>query len=190
MNTPAHVVLGGVVLGHGAWRRHWLAISGGALAPDAPMLLFYLVERLGRGAPERLIWSELYFDPGWQGFFDVFNSVPLFALLALVAWRLGSSAALAFFAAAALHCLTDLPLHREDAHAHFLPFSDWRFVSPVSYWDPRHGGRLFVALELLGTLTGALVLARRDEPRGWRAVGLVTLACYLGFIAFAVVVWL
>ena len=68
MNTPTHVVLNALVLGHGRWRPQWLAITGGALVPDLPMVVFYLVERVALGTPERAIWSTRYFDPGWQMF--------------------------------------------------------------------------------------------------------------------------
>ena len=30
---------------------------------------------------------------------------------------------------------------------HFWPFSDWIYVSPLSYWDPRHYGWLIGPLE-------------------------------------------
>ena len=86
--------------------------------------------------PERVIWSTRYFDPGWQTCIDSFNALPLIGLGAFIAWRARASAWLAFFASMAVHCVTDLLVHREDAHAHFFPLSSWRFVSPVSYWDP------------------------------------------------------
>ena len=55
MNTPTHVVLNALMLGHGRWRPHWLAITGGALIPDLPMVVFYLYERIVLGTPERVI---------------------------------------------------------------------------------------------------------------------------------------
>lgn len=98
MNTPAHVALNALLLGRGELRPHWLPITAGALAPDLPMVGFYLFERIGRGTPERVIWGQLYFDPGSQSVFDAFNWLPL-ALGALFAWRAGARAALAFLGA-------------------------------------------------------------------------------------------
>jgi len=187
MNTPAHVAFNALVLGRGRFQPHWLAITAGALLPDLPMVGFYLLERVGRGTPERVIWGQLYFDPGWQSLFDAFNSLPLIALAALFAWRAGATQALAFLASMALHCLADLPLHREDAHAHFWPLTSWRFLSPVSYWDPRHGGAFFLASELALLLAAPFVLRRRSRAWGW--VGGVTLAASVGFGAFAAVHW-
>ncbi len=189
MNTPAHVVLNALVLGRGRWRDHWVAITGGALVPDLPMFGFYLYQRAVLEAPERRIWSEAYFQPGWQTFFDLFNSLPLIALGALVAWRARATGWLAFFASMALHCLLDLPLHREDAHGHFFPFSSWRFESPVSYWDPAHYGLYFAGAEALLVLVGALVLTRYAPPRAWRFVGGVSVLLYLVLGAFLLWFW-
>ena len=187
MNTPAHVALNALVLGRGRFQPHWLAITAGALLPDLPMVGFYLIERIGRGTPERVIWGELYFDPGWQSFFDAFNSLPLIALAGFFAWRTGATAALAFLSSMALHCLADLPLHREDAHAHFWPLTNWRFLSPISYWDPRHGGAVFLAFELGLLVAAPFVLRGRSRAWGW--VGGVTLAASVLFGVFAAVYW-
>jgi hypothetical protein len=187
MNTPAHVALNALLLGRGRFRSHWGAITAGALAPDLPMVGFYLLERFGRGTPERVIWGQLYFDPGWQAFFDAFNSLPLIALAALVAWRAGATGTLAFLLSMALHCLADLPLHREDAHGHLWPLSDWRFLSPVSYWDPEHGGLVFLGFELALLVAAPFVLRRRS--RAWGLVGGITLGVSLAFLGFAVASW-
>ncbi|HIE94150.1 MAG TPA: hypothetical protein EYQ83_15290 [Acidobacteria bacterium] len=188
MNTPTHVMLNALVLGRGRWLSHWLAISGGAVAPDLSMVFLFAYERVVRGTPERVIWSTRYFDPDWQLVVDLFNSFPLIGLGALVAWRLRATAWLAFFASMALHCVTDLLVHREDAHAHFFPLSSWRFISPVSYWDPRHYGWLVGPLELLLIVGGALVLFR-SETRVWRRIGRGVLVATVVFIAFAVTNW-
>lgn len=187
MNTPAHVALNALLLGRGRFRPHWFAVTAGALLPDLPMVGFYLVERFGRGTPERVIWGQLYFDPSWQSVFDAFNSLPLIALAALFAWRAGSTVALAFLASMALHCLADLPLHREDAHAHFWPLTSWRYLSPVSYWDPRHGGLFFLGAELALVIATPFVLRRRS--RAWARVGWVTLGVSAAFVAFAALTW-
>ena len=168
MNTPTHVVLNALVLGHGRWRPHWLALTGGALVPDLPMLVFYVYERIVLGTPDRVIWSTRYFDPGWQTFINVFNALPLIGLGAYLAWRARAAAWLAFFASMAVHCVTDLLVHREDAHAHFFPLSSWRFVSPVSYWDPRHYGAVVGLVELVLVLGGAAVLMTCYTHRSWR----------------------
>ena len=190
MNTPAHVVLNALALGRAGWKPHWGAVTAGALVPDLPMFVFYVYQRVWLGTGEHVIWSERYFAPDWQLFFDVFNSLPLIALAALVAWRVRAQAALAFFASMALHCLTDLPLHREDAHGHLFPLSSWRFESPVSYWDPAHHGLAFASFEALFVLAGGLLLTRYAPPRAWGVIGVSAAGLYLVFAVFAVAVWM
>jgi hypothetical protein len=188
MNTPAHVVASALLLGRGRWRPLAAPIVLGALLPDLPMVGFYGFQKWIALAPERQIWSELYFEPQWQRLFDGFHSLPLVALAALAAWRLGATAALALLASMALHSLCDLPLHREDAHRHFFPLADWRFVSPVSYWDPAHHGRALAVGELAFAIAGSVALLRRSE-RSWRFVAAAVLALYAGFLAFALSFW-
>jgi hypothetical protein len=188
MNTPAHVVVSAVLLGRGAGRALAGPLVLGALLPDLPMLVFYGVQKLALRAPEQKIWSAAYFDPGWQQFFDLFNSLPLIALGAFVAFRTEATPALAVLASMAVHCLCDLPLHREDAHGHLFPLTDWRFRSPISYWAPAHHGRAFASAELALALVGGAVLLRRPE-RSWRIVGGAVLALYAAFLAFALSCW-
>ena len=64
-----------------------------------------------------MIWEPRYFDRDCQFVVDLFNSFPLIGVAALIAWRLRSTAWLAFCASMALHCVTDLLVHREDARA-------------------------------------------------------------------------
>ena len=68
---------------------------------------------------------------------------------------------LAFTAAALLHIATDFMMHHDDARAHFWPFSDWRFASPISYWDSEHHARWVAPLEGLIATICAIVLWRR-----------------------------
>ncbi len=183
-------MLNALVLGRGPWRGAWLPITAGALMPDLPILAFYVYQRGVLTTPEAFIWSDAYSQPNWQLLFDLFNSLPLLCLAALISWRARALRLLAFITSMILHCLTDLPLHHDDAHAHFLPISSWRFRSPISYWDPRYYGRLFAAVEILFVLGGGGVLVLRSRLPAWRLIGALTLMSYAVFIAFAVIVWL
>ena len=182
-----------LALSRGSPPRLVVPIALGAVLPDAPMFLFYVVQKLA-DVPGRVIWSHAYYLPGWQALFDAFNSLPLIGVGLLVAYRVGSAAGLALFASMALHALCDLPLHHDDAHRHFFPFSDWRFASPVSYWDPRHYGRISAPLELAAALVGCALLLRRHRAGGGRGalgpIALALAAVYALFISYAIVVWL
>ncbi|WP_419857635.1 hypothetical protein [Candidatus Palauibacter irciniicola] len=99
----------------------------------------------------------------------------------LTAWAL-------FVASMILHALGDLPLHREDAHRHFFPFSDWRFTSPVSYWDPDHYGGYAAIGEVLLVLAVSVFLFRAYRGRGrWIVAGVA--GVYALFVGFAVLMW-
>jgi len=40
-------------------------------------------------------------------------------------------------------------VHNDDAHRHFFPFSNYRFISPFSYWDRNHYGSIVSFVEML-----------------------------------------
>jgi len=158
------------------------------LIPDAPMLLFYIWEKI-QGASERLIWGELYHHPAWQEFFNVFHSFPLLALACWLAWRARCTAWAMFFASMFCHSVFDFPVHRKDGHQHFFPFSDYQLISPISYWDPAHFGLWISALEVSLMVMGSIYLLRHSESTAqtqW-VRGLLTI--YLLFFAMAVVWW-
>jgi hypothetical protein len=160
MNTPGHAILNLALLGSRDRPERSLPIFVGAVIPDVPIFVFFVWERFIEGMPDRLIWAERYFDPGWQRWFDLVHSIPL-ALLGYVAARRRHPLLALASASVLLHSICDLPLHHDDAHRHFLPFSSWRYVSPVSYWDPaRHGG-VAALCELIAVTAAAVVLWRR-----------------------------
>ncbi|WP_420615429.1 hypothetical protein [Candidatus Palauibacter sp.] len=208
MTTPAHAALSLIVLGRS--EHNALPVALGAVAPDVTMLVFYVWERLARGVSESRIWSERYFDPGWQVVFDIPSSIPLLVLalcillvligrrsttghipsagVAAAPRRTKLTAATLFVASMIVHALGDLPLHREDAHRHFFPFSDWRFISPVSYWDPDHYGGYAAVGEVVLVLTVSIFLFRTYRGRGrWIVAGVAGI--YALFIGFAVLMW-
>jgi hypothetical protein len=187
VNTPAHVAINSYLLGRGAFARFAWPIALGALLPDLPMFAFYAYQRGWLHAPERAIWAHTYFLPHWQAFFDAFNSLPLIALAASLAWRANRPAWLACLASMALHAVADLALHNEDAHGHFWPFSDWHFRSAISYWDPRRHGAVFAGLELAASVAACLALWRRGGA--WRAIGGLTGALYAAGIVFVMWMW-
>jgi len=149
------------------------------------MFVFYLWQRLWVGLSEMAIWREAYFRDAWQDFFDLFNSMPIAAVLALAARAARREGVALFFASMLVHQLVDLPLHVEDAHRHFFPFTDWRFASPVSYWDPAHYGAWGALLESVLVVVCCGVLRQR-AARAWQRVALAGYATLqvLGWVLF------
>jgi hypothetical protein len=164
MHTPAHVVVNLAILG----RKHRVEtiapIVAGAILPDVPMFLFYLHARVWLGMDEAFIWTQAYHEPGWQIFFDLFNSLPLLALGFLMTRRFETPRLSAFFTSMILHSLGDLALHHSDAHRHLLPFLNWRFYSPISTGIPDTTATLLVLWRRLSLSLVALSW-QEDSPR-------------------------
>lgn len=189
MNTPAHAVVNLVLLSRrGEAETLWPVLLGGIL-PDLPMVAFYGWEKLIARTSESVIWNEKYFDPEWQAIFDIPNSLPLLALGLAAAWAVQRRAWCFLFLSMILHVLGDFPLHQEDAHRHFFPLSEWRYVSPVSYWNPSSYGAVVSLVEIGLVLAGAITLFRRHPTSGVR-LGLAVLgASYLAYFGYVLVVW-
>lgn len=190
MNTPAHALINLALLSHpkaisGQIKVFSFAILLGALLPDALMFIFYVYEKLMLATPEQIIWQERYFLPAWQNSFDIFNSIPLILIgFTASVWQKSP-----FFQALTLsmllHCLFDLPLHNDDAHRHFFPFSDWRFISPVSYWDPDHFGRYMIVLEIVFSLAACAYLTLKQNSAWVKVVSVALLCAYIAFGVYA-----
>ena len=189
MNTPAHLMINLFVLGRKETPRHHSVILAGAFLPDVPMFLFYFVEKVVLRVPEYLIWSRDYYLPSWQNFIDCFNSLPLIAVGLLISLIGKQRAAQLFFISMMLHVFCDFPVHHDDAHRHFFPFSDWRFESPVSYWDPQHYGLMVTGVEIGIVLVCATLLIywSKNFVTAW-LVGVVGVI-YAAFFLYAFFVW-
>ena len=190
MNTPAHAVINLLLLarkpGQNVSHKRSAAIIAGALLPDLVIIVFY-AWHLVLGTPESQIWSVEYYRPIWQGWIDSFNSIPLIGLTMLISWKTRQYLLLAFFSSMLLHVFGDMPLHHDDAHRHFFPFSDWRFASPVSYWDPAHHGQWASLIEFSAVIAAAAFMVWRYALlRPWVAA---TTVVYLVYWAYVFLVW-
>ncbi|NER38512.1 MAG: hypothetical protein F6J93_31940 [Oscillatoria sp. SIO1A7] len=189
MNTPAHIVINLAVLGRKDKPENNIPIAIGAFLPDLPMFLFYAYEKLWQKTPEWTIWSESYYNPSWQDFFDIFNSIPLVAIAGLMAYYFGSGRLVALFASMGLHSIGDFPVHNDDAHRHFFPFSSWRFESPFSYWDYNHHGRIVSFLEVVAVIVCCIIICRRQPSvKSYLLTG-SAIAMYVIYWGYAVLTW-
>lgn len=162
MHTPGHVLLNLSLLG--CVTGFESAVIAGAVLPDVPIVILYLRERL-RGTPTETIWSVCYQQPHWLAIIHLGHSIPLalvgIALCSLFHIRF----AVDFFVSMLCHALCDFPLHARDAHRHFFPLSNYRFISPWSYWDVQHHGRLVAFIECLVVLACAIELYATSGTR-------------------------
>ncbi len=175
MQTQTHALIGAYFFG----RRDPALMTAAAIAgatPDLPMFVIVAALRW-MGHSGREIFGHDYFQPWWQHINGVAHSLifwPLLLVAGLVAQRRSPSARspailLAAAAGGLAHACIDFLCHREDAHMHFWPLSDWKFVSPISYYDPAHFGVPVMILEsMLGLFLAwrLVALARRRWSRG------------------------
>lgn len=166
LSRPHHKVL--------ALAAVWL----GGFFPDLPLVVVVVVGRLTSTAN---LWRQpdgLYWVDPWRFFDTIANSLPLFAALMLIGYLAMKFAGprlaavgfllLLFAAGAFLGAVTDLPVHTDDAHIHFWPFTDWRFISPVSYYQPQHYGRIVGGFEIVAGLAMSVYLFRTFQQQAIR----------------------
>ncbi|MEP6342822.1 MAG: hypothetical protein ABJ275_05850 [Maricaulaceae bacterium] len=150
-------------------KQNW-AIFIGSLIPDAFIYLAWAWLTFFKGESQRRIWDEIYFDAPIQFMSSVFNSTPIYATLALLGYifrkALWAKTMIGFSLAALIHIAFDLPFHNDDAHAHFWPITDWRFFSPLSYWDPNHHSHIVSIVEVLISF-GLIFILWKRFPKKW-----------------------
>ncbi len=129
--------------------------------PDATIIGMVAWQGWVAGRTTQQIFGIDYFSPGWQEIFAISNSIPIFLVALLAGIIMKRPWLVALAAAALLHVITDIPLHVDDGHAPFWPFSDWVYASPYSYWDVRHGARYIAPAEFLLAAGMALWIWRR-----------------------------
>ncbi len=64
------------------------------------------------------------------------------------------------------HTVVDFLTHVDDLRLLFWPLSDWRWASPVSYYNPRYYGREFMLVSHASMLVIMAVLLRRRLREG------------------------
>ena len=161
MNTPTHILVGMAAFSKPGEIKRNSAIFAAALIPDLSIFILYFWGKFIMQVGDHQIWRELYWQEPWQTYGAISNSIPLYALLlAIGLWQKWSILTIIALTAL-LHLALDLPFHATDAHKHFWPITDWRFHSPLSYWDVNHHGDWVARIEIIfGFLLTALLFIR------------------------------
>lgn len=187
MQTYSHAIIAAALekrfRGKSSFKIDRRALILGAFAPDIPLFLLslgYFAQRAlfaETGLDANLFGQEydtLYFtNPIWIIGHSLLHAPLMITLyLGIGYWwglRKGKKWAqtLFWFALGALsHTLVDIATHHNDGPLLLFPF-DWqtRFNSPISYWHPDYGGRIFAPLEhIFDVLLITYLLWRGKKP--------------------------
>ena len=202
MMTQTHCLIAATLLAKPERPRvQNMAIVLGSLTPDLAIFGLFILSKF-QGWSEQKLWSEIYFSEPMLTLTTIFNSLPLYSILLLCCILMlgangkpitqgwfqksdvgpfgNSSLTLGLFALAAItHLLGDFPVHVNDAHPHFWPFSDWRFQSPISYWDDRYHGKLFSFIEAVLGVVMSVFIFRRFNNKFVRSLTVFGICAYV-----------
>ncbi len=149
-------------------RNTTLAALAGGFAPDFSLYAMAMVSMWVLGIEPNVVFGQLYYSDAWQQVFAIDNSFVFWGAGLCVALWAGSKVWTAFAGAGLLHLIFDFPLHTHDARMHFWPITDWKFISPFSYWDGRaHADTIGIFVLALVVVLG-LVVFRRYKSWGVR----------------------
>jgi hypothetical protein len=186
------MLMGALLFGRKIPKLAWAGVAGG-LIPDVPMIAIVGYLR-ATGHEFQEIFGKLYWEHWWQ----VANAIGHNFLLWFIVCTLGfwmtksqvptqverGKLAFALSASAIVHSFVDLLCHRNDGHMHFWPLTEWRFVSPISYWDNAHYGTQFGLFEATLGLAMALILYRTFKHWAVRTALAIAAILYAAIPAF------
>jgi len=158
MNTPAHLLIGAALFSK---RDNTKLLTGallGGFIPDVSLYLMAGISIFLLNISPRIVFGEMYFSNSWQLVFSIDNSFVLWGLLFAVSLKTRSAFFIALTGSALLHLVTDFALHHDDARAHFWPLSQWKFESPLSYWDSSHHSFYVIPVEGIVTAIATFYL--------------------------------
>ena len=153
MNTPSHYIVNFALLGKTFGAEYKIPMIIGSILPDIPIFIFYFFAKFVLQIPSEKIWSQAYYEPFWQDLIAFFHSFPIAIIGLVICLGFGWKSIAVLFISMIIHDLCDFPVHNDDAHRHFFPFSNYRFISPISYWDPKHYGK-YVAFGEMSLVIG------------------------------------
>ncbi len=179
MMSQTHLIFGMAAFGKPENSRITLAALAGSFIPDASLYLLAGANLFILNTPPQVVFGQLYYSESWQAVFRIDNSIVLWVIALMLGIMFRAKVVIALCGAALLHLFLDFPLHNDDARAHFWPISDWKFISPVSYWDSRYYGHIVGPVEVAASLVACVWLFVRFRKRWERGVLAVLTALQL-----------
>ena len=167
MQTPSHFLLTAVLAQKAPTTRyapHLSALLIGSVLPDIPLLLLTLGYEIyyrwfailpTSGSIMEYLHFDLFFtDPVWIISHNFFHSLVVNGVLLGVGywgirrkWQ-GSRPLFWLSLSTLFHTLIDIFTHHSDGPLLFFPLNwNYRFASPISYWEKAYYGRPFTIFE-------------------------------------------
>lgn len=161
MNTPAHLLLGAALFSKRDNINTLTAALLGGLLPDVSLYVMAGASIFLLNISPHVVFGELYFSESWQLVFSIDNSFIIWGLLLALALKFGHTFFIVLTCSALLHLVCDFGLHHDDARAQFWPLSNWKFQSPLSYWDSNHHSFYVAPIEGIATAFATVFLVMR-----------------------------
>lgn len=179
MNTPTHMIIGGALWAKQDRPGSLIAAFAGGLAPDLPMIAMVLFATKVTGVPAQDVYGILYFSDGWQRVFAIDHSFLVWGLVLAAGYLLRVFTLTAFAGSGLAHAAVDFLTHHDDARQQLWPFTDWKFASPFSYWDPAYFGSIVAPLEALLVFVLTIMLVFQLRRLWEKALTLAISAIFL-----------
>ena len=178
MQTYSHFLATAVASKNKSVNQSKIPLLAGSISPDIPLAIIsigYIIDRrfIRPHLPDKTrcspTYNDLYFNnPWWIAAHNLLHAPLMVLLLGMMGyfWRhtRWGHGLFSFAIGCGGHSAIDILTHADDGPVLFFPL-DWhtRFPSPLSYWDPAHGGRVFRILEHLldGLLIGWLIFQHK-----------------------------
>lgn len=177
MITPSHIIYGWAaakLTESAPDKPRTVAFVIGSFLPDVPIYTFFFIHTVLLGTSQQQMWDVLYFASAWVPVFTLSHSLLLWPGLILIGQVTRQKLVMYVGSAGTLHVCLDFLVHNDDAYAHFWPLTDWKFISPVSYWDPNYYGSIVSAVDtvvILSLLTW--LYTRYPNQRGRIGIGII-----------------
>ena len=140
----------------------------GSFLPDIPTYLFFLYYTVLVGSSQADIWNTLYFNSPWTPVITLTHSFIIWPLLFGIGYIFKKHWLFWIASGALFHSAVDFLVHNTDAYAHFWPLSDWKFFSPVSYWNPEYYGSLVSILDTVVVFALLIYLLKKTSHKRTR----------------------
>ncbi|MEL6802873.1 MAG: metal-dependent hydrolase [Bacteroidota bacterium] len=184
MITPSHIIYNWAIAKklentHGADSHRWYGLLIGGFLPDTPTYALFFVHTLVLGTSQRELWDTIYFDSAWTPVITLSHSFVFWPLIIALGYAFGQRLLFWIGMGSLFHSALDFFVHVNDAYRHFWPLSDWKFMSPISYWNPAYYGNIVGSVDTVVVFLLLYYLITHTKRRWVQKVIIANAVLYL-----------